>query len=50
MSIMLVEQNVNQSLKIAARGYVTEKGRVVLGGTGAELLGNAFVQRVFLGL
>jgi branched-chain amino acid transport system ATP-binding protein len=50
MSIMLVEQNVHQSLKIATRGYVMEKGRVVLGGSGAELLGNAFVQQAFLGL
>ena len=49
MSIVLVEQNVHQSLKIASRAYVMEKGRVVLGGTGAELLGNDFVQRAFLG-
>lgn len=49
VSIVLVEQNVHQSLQIAGRGYVMEKGRVVLGGTGAELLGNAFVQRAFLG-
>jgi len=49
VSIVLVEQNVHQSLRIAARGYVMEKGRVVLGGTGHELLGNEFVQRAFLG-
>ncbi len=49
VSIVLVEQNVHQSLKIAGRAYVMEKGAIVLGGTGAELLGNAFVQRAFLG-
>src|SRR3954447_19546748 len=43
VSILLVEQNVNQSLKIANRGYVMEKGRAVLSGTGQELLGNEFV-------
>jgi branched-chain amino acid transport system ATP-binding protein len=49
VSILLVEQNVHQSLRIAHRGYVMEKGRIVLGGTGAELLNNDFVQRAFLG-
>jgi len=49
VAIVLVEQNVHQSLRIAGRAYVMEKGRVVLGGTGAELLGNEFVQRAFLG-
>jgi branched-chain amino acid transport system ATP-binding protein len=49
VSILLVEQNVHQSLKIADRGYVMEKGRAVLSGTGKELLGNDFVRRAFLG-
>jgi branched-chain amino acid transport system ATP-binding protein len=49
VSIVLVEQNVHQSLQIAQRAYVMEKGSIVLGGTGAELLGNTFVQRAFLG-
>lgn len=49
VSILLVEQNVHQSLKIANRGYVMEKGRAVLSGTGQELLGNDFVRRAFLG-
>jgi branched-chain amino acid transport system ATP-binding protein len=49
VSIVLVEQNVHQSLRIAARAYVMEKGSVVLSGTGAELLGNAFVQHAFMG-
>jgi branched-chain amino acid transport system ATP-binding protein len=49
IAILLVEQNVHQSLRIAHRGYVVEKGEIVLSGTGTELLGNAFVQRAFLG-
>jgi branched-chain amino acid transport system ATP-binding protein len=49
VAIILVEQNVHQSLKIASRGYVMEKGQVVLEGSGTELLGNGFVQRAFLG-
>jgi branched-chain amino acid transport system ATP-binding protein len=49
VAIVLVEQNVHQSLKIAHRGYVMEKGATVLGGTGQELLGNDYVRRAFLG-
>jgi branched-chain amino acid transport system ATP-binding protein len=49
VSILLVEQNVHQSLKIAHRGYVMEKGHAVLSGTGQELLGNDFVKHAFLG-
>ncbi len=49
ISVLLVEQNLHQSLRIAHRGYVLEKGRVALSGTGAELLGDSYVQRAFLG-
>jgi branched-chain amino acid transport system ATP-binding protein len=49
ISVLLVEQNLHQSLRIAHRGYVLEKGAVVLAGTGKELLADAFVQRAFLG-
>jgi branched-chain amino acid transport system ATP-binding protein len=49
VAIVLVEQNVHRSLTLAARGYVVEKGKIVLGGTGQELLGNDFVRRAFLG-
>ncbi|HET9019345.1 MAG TPA: branched-chain amino acid ABC transporter ATP-binding protein, partial [Acetobacteraceae bacterium] len=49
VAIVLVEQNVHQSLHLAQRGYVMEKGRIVLGGTSGELRGNDFVQRAFLG-
>src|SRR5262249_47304883 len=48
-SVLLVEQNVYQSLRIAARGYVLETGRIALSGTGAELLSNDQVKAAFLG-
>jgi len=50
MTILLVEQNVYQSLHITHRAYVLETGRVVLSGTGAELLENAHVKKAFLGM
>jgi branched-chain amino acid transport system ATP-binding protein len=49
-SILLVEQNVFQSLRIAHRAYVLETGRVVLAGTGRELLGNEHVKKAYLGI
>ena len=48
-TVFLVEQNANQALKLAHRGYVLENGRVVLNGTAAELLDNPAVQRAYLG-
>src|SRR5439155_2855816 len=50
ISVLLVEQNLHQSLRIAHRGYVLEKGAVVLAGTGQELLANDYVRRAFLGI
>ena len=50
VTILLVEQNVRQSLLIAHRAYVLETGRVVLSGSGHELLNNDVVQRAFLGM
>ena len=50
VTILLVEQNVFQSLKIANRAYVLETGRVVLTGTGSELLSNDHVKKAFLGM
>jgi branched-chain amino acid transport system ATP-binding protein len=49
VSVLLVEQNVYQSLRIANRGYVLETGRIALQGTGQELLGNDKVKAAFLG-
>jgi len=50
VTILLVEQNVNQSLRIAHRAYVLETGRVVLTGKGADLLNNEHVKKAFLGM
>lgn len=49
ITILLVEQNVQQSLKLANRAYVLENGRVVIEGTGAELLGDQRVREAYLG-
>ncbi len=46
----LVEQNVNHALAISHRGYVLETGRMVLSGTGQELLDDEHVQTAYLGL
>ena len=48
-TVLLVEQNVFNTLKLADRGYVLENGSVALTGTGAELLGNPHVRRAYLG-
>ncbi|MFN8631993.1 MAG: ABC transporter ATP-binding protein [Chloroflexota bacterium] len=50
MTILLVEQNVNTTLRIVDRAYVLEQGRVVLEGTGEELLSNTHVQEAYLGI
>jgi branched-chain amino acid transport system ATP-binding protein len=49
LTIFLVEQNVRQALKIADRAYVIETGKIVLEGSGRELLGNPKVQDAYLG-
>jgi branched-chain amino acid transport system ATP-binding protein len=48
-TILLVEQNARQALQIADHAYVMERGRIVLAGSGASLLGNPEVQRTYLG-
>ena len=49
-TIFLVDQNARAALAIADRGYVLETGRVVLAGTGAELLASSKVREAYLGL
>jgi len=49
-ALLLVEQNAGAALAIADRGYVLETGRVVLSGTGHELLADAGVRSAYLGL
>jgi branched-chain amino acid transport system ATP-binding protein len=50
LTVLLVEQNVAMSLKLADRAYVLENGRIVLSGTGSELLHNDGVRQAYLGL
>jgi len=50
VTLLLVEQNVLQSLRIATRAYVLESGRVVLAGAGKALLGNDQVKKAYLGI
>ncbi|ARJ41647.1 branched-chain amino acid ABC transporter ATP-binding protein [Pantoea alhagi] len=49
MTIFLVEQNANQALKLADRGYVLENGHVVLEDSGDALLANEAVRSAYLG-
>jgi branched-chain amino acid transport system ATP-binding protein len=48
--VLLVEQNANQALEVAHRGYVLETGVIVQTGTGKELLESEAVQRAYLGM
>jgi branched-chain amino acid transport system ATP-binding protein len=50
LTILLIEQNVQQTLEMADRGYVMENGHIVLTGTGRELLGNEHLKTHYLGL
>ncbi|HZP99918.1 MAG TPA: ABC transporter ATP-binding protein [Reyranella sp.] len=50
LTILLVEQNVMASLKIADRGYVLENGRIELSAAGRDLLNNDRVRQAYLGL
>jgi len=49
-TILLVEQNVRESLELADRGYVLQTGRTILEGTGNELLNTESIRKAFLGL
>ena len=49
-TILLVEQNVKQSLALANRGYVLENGRIVLSGNSDELLRNEHTKKAYLGM
>jgi len=50
LSIMLVEQNVVQSLEVATRTYVLEQGRFVISGNSQEVMANPELRRTYLGL
>jgi branched-chain amino acid transport system ATP-binding protein len=49
VTMLLVEQNVRQALATSQRGYVLENGRIVLEGTGPELLASEATQKAYLG-
>ena len=48
-TVLLIEQNANKALSIANRGYVLETGKIVLSGTGQELLTSDEVRKAYLG-
>ncbi len=50
VTVLLVEQNTEHALAIAHRGFVLESGRVVLSGSGRELLAHPRVREAYLGL
>ncbi len=50
VAILLVEQNIRDSLNIANRAYVLEEGKIIIEGKGRELLSNDHIKEVYLGL
>lgn len=50
VTVLLVEQNIHDSLNVADRGYVLEEGKIVLEGKSRELLSNSHIKEVYLGL
>ena len=48
VTVFLVEQNAHHALRLATRGYVMQTGRIILGGTGPELLANPEVRAAYL--
>jgi branched-chain amino acid transport system ATP-binding protein len=50
ITVLLVEQNVMHALEMCTRAYVLENGRVILTGSGVELLGNSHVKEAYLGI
>jgi branched-chain amino acid transport system ATP-binding protein len=50
VTVLLVEQNIHDSLNVADRGYVLEEGKIILEGPSRELLSNSHIKEVYLGL
>jgi branched-chain amino acid transport system ATP-binding protein len=50
VTVLLVEQNIHDSLEVANRGYVLEEGKIILEGKSKELLSNSHIKEVYLGL
>jgi branched-chain amino acid transport system ATP-binding protein len=49
VTILLVEQNIHQALKIAHQAYVLKTGKIAMSGSGDELLSNPEVQKAYIG-
>ena len=49
VTILLVEQNAKMALAIADRAYVLETGKIVMSGTGKELLNSSDIKKAYLG-
>ena len=49
VTILLIEQNANMALHVADTAYVLETGRIILSGSGKELLNNEQVKKAYLG-
>jgi branched-chain amino acid transport system ATP-binding protein len=49
-TVLLVEQNVKQALRLAHRAYVLENGELILQGSASELAGNPHVRKAYLGI
>jgi branched-chain amino acid transport system ATP-binding protein len=50
MTVLIVEQNIVHTLKIADRGYVLENGEITMTGTGKDLLENPHIKKAYLGI
>lgn len=50
VTVLLVEQNTQNALSLAHKGFVMELGRIALSGSGSELLANSDVRKAYLGL
>jgi branched-chain amino acid transport system ATP-binding protein len=49
-TVLIVEQNIRQVLKVVGRAYLLDAGRIVQSGTSAELLASPDIQKAYLGL
>ena len=50
LTVLIVEQNVQQVLEVVDRAYLLEVGAIKLAGTAAELKGNSFIRKAYMGL
>jgi branched-chain amino acid transport system ATP-binding protein len=50
LTVLIVEQNVQQVLDVVDRAYLLEVGSIRLAGTSAELKGNDFIRKAYMGL